>query len=180
MTLKSKKNIAFGFFAWSVMILLVAILVSGSSSCGIYKFNEAMYPDSIKTVRINPIENRALYKNNQLAPRLYDKLRQKIISQTKLTQTNNDNVDWEITAYVTDYNFTTSAISNQEVSGNQLTVSVHITLTNHKADEVKDHDVSRNFEFKGNLSFDQASNLLLDEITRTLTDEIFNKLFSNW
>ncbi len=180
MILKNKKNIACRIFTGSGMIVLIALLISGNSSCGIYKFNEAMYPDSIKTVRINPIENRALYKNTQLAPRLYDKLRQKIISQTKLTQTNNDNVDWEISAFVTDYNFTTSAISNQQVSGNQLTVSVHITLQNHKADETKEHDVSRNFEFKGNLSFDQASNLLLDEITRTLTDEIFNKLFSNW
>jgi phosphoribosylformylglycinamidine (FGAM) synthase PurS component len=59
-------------------------------------------------------------------------------------------------------------------------VAIHITLNNRKADEVKDYDVSRSFEFKGNQSFQQAEAALMDEMTRTLTDEIFNKLFSNW
>ena len=61
-----------------------------------------------------------------------------------------------------------------------LTVAIHIILNNRKADEVKDYDVSRSFEFKGNQSFQQAEATLLEEMTRTLTDEIFNRLFSNW
>jgi hypothetical protein len=61
-----------------------------------------------------------------------------------------------------------------------LSVSVHLSLLDTKTDEVKDFDISRSFEFKGNLSLQQAENLLMDEMTRTLTDEMFNKLFSNW
>lgn len=159
--------------------LCLATLFS-NTSCNIYKFNEATIPDSIKTVKINFIENKARYINPQLSPRLTDKLRQKIIGQTRLTQTNNDIVDWEISGFITDYTFSTSAISGQQVANNRLSVSVHITLNDRKADKTTDYDVSRSFEFKGNQSFQQGEASVGDEMIRTLTDEIFNKLFSNW
>jgi hypothetical protein len=161
-------------------LVLCLVAVFNNTGCNIYKFNEATIPDSIKTVKVNFIDNRAQYINPQLSPRLTDKIRQKIIGQTRLSQTNTDNPDWEISGTITQYSFSTSAISGQQVATNRLTVGVHITLNNRKADEVKDYDVNRSFEFKGNQSFQQAEATLLDEITRTLTDEIFNKLFSNW
>jgi len=136
-------------------------------------------PDSIKTVKVNTVLNRAQYVSPQLSQRLTDKIRQKIIGQTKLSP-KNDNPDWEIDATITQYNFSTSAISNQQVATNRLTVAIHVILNNHKADEVKEYDVSRSFEFSGTQSFQQAEATLMDEMTRTLTDEIFNKLFSNW
>jgi len=168
---------------WPVIILILAVnlfFTTSFTSCNIYKFNEATIPDSIKTVKLNLIENRAQYINPQISPRLTDKLRLKIVGQTRLSQTNNDNPDWEISGTITQYAFSTSAISGQQVATNRLTVALHIILNNRKADEVKEYDVSRSFEFKGNQSFQQAETSLLDEMTRTLTDEIFNKLFSNW
>jgi hypothetical protein len=164
------------------VIVTVTGVMSLVQGCNIYKFNEATIPDSIHTIKVNFIENRAKYINPQLSPRLTERLKQKITGQTRLVQinNNNDNPDWEINAFVTDYSFSTSAITGQQVATNRLTVAVHITLNDHKADEAKDYDVSRSFEFKGNLSFQQAEAGLLDEMTRTLTDEIFNKLFSNW
>jgi hypothetical protein len=165
---------------WAALPVLLLVVASGNSSCRIYKFNEATVPDSIRTVKVNFIENRARYINPQLSPSLTDKLRQKITGQTRLTQTNGDNADWEISGQVVDYSFTTSAISNQQVVNNRLTVAVHITLFDRRAEKTQEHDVSRSFEFKGNQSFQQAENALGDEMIRTLTDEIFNKLFSNW
>ncbi|MBL0068515.1 MAG: hypothetical protein IPP39_08505 [Chitinophagaceae bacterium] len=166
---------------WAVLVIpLLLLIVPSFTSCNIYKFNEATIPDSIKTVKVNQIENRAQYINPQLSQRLSDKLRQKIVGQTRLSQTNNDNADWEISCTIQQYSFSTSAISNQQAATNRLTVAIHIILNNRKADEVKDYDVSRSFEFKGNQSFQQAEATLLEEMTRTLTDEIFNRLFSNW
>lgn len=161
--------------------LIVSMI--GNTGCKVhYGFRDkASIPDTIKTVKINQIENRARYINPQLSPRLTDKLRQKITSQTKLTQTNKDNPDWEISGFITDYSFSTSAISGQQVTNNRLNVSVHITITKHKDDgKVEDYDVSRSFEFRGDQSLQQAESALGDEMIRTLTDEIFNKLFSNW
>ena len=171
-------------FSFVVALLLVPctlFLVPSISSCSFkYGFKDVSIPDTIKTVKVNNIDNKARYINTQLSPRLTDKLRQKIVSQTKLSQTNSDNADWEISGYITDYSFSTSAISGQQVANNRLTVSLHITLNNRKAEDIKDYDVSRNFEFKGDQSLQQAEASLLDEMIRTLTDEIFNKLFSNW
>ncbi|MEO7924928.1 MAG: LPS assembly lipoprotein LptE [Chitinophagaceae bacterium] len=151
------------------------------SGCNIYKFNQAgSIPPNVKTVKLVQLENRARYINPQLSQRLSDKLRQKIVSQTRLSQTNSDSAHWEISGFISEYTFSTSAISGQQVSNNRLTVSVHITLNDRKEDKITDHDVTRSFEFKGNLSFQQAEAALGDEMIRTLTDEIFNKLFSNW
>ena len=173
-----KKKIA----AVIVLLLIPCLLFLAPSftSCNIYRFKDVSIPDTIKTVKVNFIENKARYVNPQLGPRLTDKLRQKIVGQTRLSQTNNDNADWEISGFITDYSLSTSAISNQREATNRLTVSVHITLNNHKADKTEEYDVNRNFEFGANQSLQQAEASLSDEIIRTLTDEIFNKLFSNW
>ncbi|MBL0306892.1 MAG: hypothetical protein IPQ25_12930 [Chitinophagaceae bacterium] len=167
-------------FLLAVIGLFSFTALFSNSSCGIYKFNDASVPDSIKTVKVNFIENKATYINPQLSPRLTDKLRQKIVGQTKLTQTNNDNVDWEISGTVTQYSFSTSAITGQQAANNRLTVGIQMILVDHKADKTEKFDVSRSFEFKGNQSFQQAENDLAEEMIRTLTDDIFNKLFSKW
>jgi hypothetical protein len=151
-----------------------------NTGCGIYKFNEAVVPDSIKTIKINFIENKAPYVNPTLSPRLTDKLRQKIVSQTRLSQTNNDNADWIINGNISSYGFTTSGISQQQVASNRLTVGVHITINDQKANKTTDYDVSRSFEFAASQSIQQAESTLGDEIIRSLTDDIFNKIFSNW
>jgi hypothetical protein len=163
--------------------ILVAVVGAGyllvSPGCGIYKLNEAVIPDSIRSFKLNFIENRARLVNPQLSPRLTERFRQKILGQTRLSP-NESNPDWEINAFISDYGLSTSAISNQQVATNRLTVAVHLSLLDRRSDEMKDFDVSRSFEFKGDLSLQQAENLLMDEMTRTLTDEMFNKLFSNW
>ncbi len=163
-----------------ILILILATALFSSSSCGIYRFSDAAIPDSIKTIKINLLENRASYINPSLSPRLSDKLRQKILSQTKLSQTNNDNADWEISGTITQYSFSTSAITGQQASNNRLTVSISILLQDRKADKTEKHEVSRSFEFKGDQSFQQAETNLADEMIRTLTDDIFTKLFSKW
>ncbi len=169
--LRTKKIVTGKVVAFAVCFLILGSFLTG---CGIYKFKDVSIPPEIKTVKINFIENRARYINPQLSPRLTDKLRQKVVSQTRLTQVNNENPDWEISGFITDYSFSTSAISNQQVANNRLTVSINITLNDRKNDKTSNYDVNRSFEFKGNLSFQQAENTLGDEMIRTLTDEIFN------
>jgi len=163
-----------------LLAIIVAAALFSSSSCGIYRFTDAAIPDSIKTIKVNLLENKASYINPSLSPNLSDKLRQKILSQTKLSQTNNDNADWEISGTITQYAFSTSAITGQQASNNRLTVSISIILQDRKADKTEKHEVSRSFEFRGDQSFQQAEINLAEEMIRTLTDDIFTKLFSKW
>src|SRR6187402_3773107 len=164
------------------IFLLVLFVMSLLSGCKVYKFNQASIPPEIKTVRVQFIENKARYNNPQLSPQLTDKLRQKIVSQTKLTQVNNDNADYDISGSITQYDVSTSGISNQKVATNRLTVSVSLILKNRKTPGAEDKNISasRNFDFSASLTLDQAQRQLNDEIIRNLTDEIFNQLFSNW
>lgn len=160
--------------------IAVLITVASNTGCGIYKFSDASVPDSIKTIKINLVENRAQYINPQLAPALTEKLRQKFLSQTKMSQTNNDNADWELSCEIRDYSLSTSAISGQQAANNRITVGIHIVLNDRKVDKISEHDVSKGFDFKGNQTLQQAESSLKDEMIRTMTDEIFNQLFSNW
>ena len=149
-----------------------------NSSCGIYKFRDVSFPDSIKTFKVIHIENRAPYVNPQLSPQLTDRLRRKIISQTKLKQA--DDPDWEISATITDYSFSTSGISNQQTASNRINVSVHIIRSDLKGGETKEYDISRNFDFPASQTLQQAESSLLSDMIRGLSDDIFNQLFSTW
>jgi len=161
---------------------LVTILFS---SCGVYSFNDrSPLPDSIKTVRVDYVENKARYINPQLSPRLTDRLRQKVVSQTRLSQTNNDNADYIITAEIREYSVTTSGVTSNngqsQSSIQRLNIAVHIVLNNQKAGETKEYDITRNFDFDAKKPLQTAEGELLDEMVRTLTDEIFNRIFSDW
>src|SRR5829696_2616407 len=156
------------------------------SSCKVsYGLTEKVssIPDSIKTVRIIQLENKAPYNNPQLTPNLTQSLRNKIQNQTKLTLTNNENAQWVISGEVRDYSVSTTGVTSangqQQSSINRLTVAVHITINkpNNKVDE---YDVSRSFDFSATQSLQTAEAALLDEMVRNLTDEIFNRLFSDW
>jgi hypothetical protein len=163
-----------------ILLFVLFITSTSHSGCNIYKFRDISIPDSIKTVKVNFIENRAPYVNPQLSPRLTDRLKQKITSQTRLSQTNNDNADWDIKGYISNYSSSTSGISQQRVATNRLTVTVHIALNDQRANKTQEYDVSRNFEYAATKSQTQAEAELADEMIRGLTDDIFNRIFSNW
>ena len=163
------------------IFLLVLFVMSLLSGCKVYKFNQASIPPEIKTIYVRFIDNKARYNNPQLSPQLTDKLRQKIVSQTRLTQVNNDNADYDVSGYISQYDVSTSAISDQKVATNRLTVAVTLTLLDRKTGkEPRNISASRSFDFSASLTLTQAERQLNDEIIRNLTDEIFNKLFSDW
>ncbi len=164
-------------------IILIAVIVAAAglnTGCGIYSFRDVSIPDSIKTVRIQYIENKATYVNPQLSPQLTEGVRRKIITQTRLSQTTNEDAHYDISGEIRDYVITTSGISNKQEVSNRLTVSVHIVLNNQLTNEKQEFDVSRGFEFSATLSQQTAEAQLLDEMVKSLSDDIFTRLFSNW
>jgi outer membrane lipopolysaccharide assembly protein LptE/RlpB len=150
------------------------------SSCG-YSFKDVSIPPEIKTVRVQYIKNKARYVNPQLSPQLTERLRLKINNQTRLTNVQSEDADYDIDGYVSDYSVTTSGVSNQQASINRLTVTVHLILKDRKDDKRSfEADVSRNFDFSASLSLNQAEAQLGDVIVRNMVDEMFNRIFSNW
>lgn len=155
------------------------LLMAFFSSC--YSFKDVSIPPEVKTVRVQYIDNRARIVNPQLSQKLTDKLRQKIINQTRLSQTNNDEAHYDISGQITDYYVTTSGISDQRASTNRLNVTVHLVFKN-RLDDTKsfETDLTRNFDFDASQSLNQAENTLTEQIVQNMTDEIFNRIFSNW
>jgi hypothetical protein len=170
-----------------ISFALVAIFMVLNNSCTVsYGLNEKVssIPDSTKTIKVNFIENRAPYINPQLSPTLTDRVKQRITSQTKLTNVSGDNAHWELSGSITDYSVITTGVAsqngNQQATINRLTVSVHITLNKVQQNKIEEFDVSRSFDFSASTTLQAAEAALLDDMVRNLTDEIFNKLFSDW
>jgi hypothetical protein len=161
-------------------ILLIALALMNLYGTCRYSMRDVSIPPEVKTVKVNYITNEARYVNPQLSPKLTDKLRQKIVNQTRLSQTNSE-AHYEISGRITDYSVSTSGISNQESSSNNLNVTVHISFVN-RLDNTKNFeaDITRNFPFSASLSLTQAETQLANEIINNLSDEIFNRIFSNW
>ncbi|MEO0000546.1 MAG: hypothetical protein RL766_592 [Bacteroidota bacterium] len=162
-----------------VFIPVLVAIISLQGTCR-YSLKDVSIPPEIKTVRVFFIENKARYINPQLSPKLTDKLRQKIVNQTRLSQTNND-ADYEVSGYISEYSVSTSGISQQQVASNNLNVTVHIVFKNRQNDKLNfEADITRNFPFSASKSLTQAEAELNDQIITNLTDEIFNRIFSNW
>lgn len=171
------------FFAFPFIALFLLAAFPGCS----YKFNDVSVPPDIKTVYVDFIVNRAPIVNPQLSPNLTQRLKQKIVSQTRLNQMNSsEGADYFITGNIVRYDVITAGVSNNTGSGrpqssvNRLTVSVRITLNDQKRGTTKDHDISRSFDFNANQSLQTAEIALMDEMVRNLSDEIFNRIFSDW
>ncbi len=175
MTLKTSQYRS--FFKSSFLILFGILSIQGTCR---YSLKDVSIPPEVKTVKVFFIENKARYINPQLSPKLTDKLRQKIVNQTRLSQTNNE-ADYEVSGYISDYSVSTSGISQQQVASNNLNVTVHIIFRN-RLDEKKNFeaDLTRNFPFSSSKSLTQAEGELNEQIINNLTDEIFNRIFSNW
>ena len=173
MILKNYKPVA------SALIILMVLLGFSQSGCGVYRFNDTDIPPEVNVVKVNFIQNRARYINPTLAADLTDKLRQKIVSQTRLKQTNGDDADWVISPTITTYSLSTSGISNQQVNSNRLNVAISIEVRD-STQKPKKYDVSRSFDYPGSMTLQQAEAQLKDELLRSLTDDMFNRIFSDW
>lgn len=162
-----------------MVILVISLLLS---SCGVYSFRDTTgLPSDVKTIKIGFIENRARYVNPQVAQKFTDKLQQKIVGNTRLTRTNDENAHYVLNGTITTYDATqTVGVSAQQAATNRLTVSMHMIWRKNLTNEVEEFDVSRSFDYAASLSLQQAEASLLDEVVRSLTDDIFNRMFSNW
>lgn len=162
-------------------VLALLLFTMSFATCKYSTKDTAPIPPEVKTFRVNYLENKARYVNPQLSPQLTEKVRQKIISQTRLRQVNDDDAHYDISGYISDYSVVTSGVANQQAGRNRLNITFHLifknTLDNTKNFEA---DLTSNYDFDANLSLQQAEALLSEQILKNVSESIFNKIFSNW
>jgi hypothetical protein len=161
------------------LLPVACLLLFWGGTCR-FSMRDVSIPPEVKTVRVSYIENRARYINPLLSPRLSEKLRQKIVNQTRLSQTNGE-AHYEISGTISDYSVSTSGIADRQASMNNLNVTVSIVFRN-RLDEKKNFEtaITRNFPFPSGQSLQQAEAQLNEQMVNNLADEIFNRIFSNW
>jgi lipopolysaccharide assembly LptE-like protein len=163
--------------------LCLAFTIMLTTSCGVYTFRDVSVDYSkIKTAKVGFIDNKSRYINPQLSPKVTDALKQKINSYTKLTLTNSDDANYQISGFISRYDVSTSAISQNQSVTNRLTVAANITFVNTVDNKTDNFTVSRDFDFPATQTLQQAENsgTFQSDIISQLTDEIFNHIFSNW
>jgi outer membrane lipopolysaccharide assembly protein LptE/RlpB len=163
------------------LLCLLLFALTGCATCKYSTRDIGSIPADVKTFRVNYFENKARYVNPQLTPQVTEKLKQKIIGQTRLRQTNNDDAHYDISGYLSDYSVTTTGIANQNASTNRLNITFHLVFKN-TLDPTKNQetDITRNYDFDANLTLTQEEARAGTDIVKNLVDEIFNKIFSNW
>jgi len=161
--------------------LSLLIFVFSFSTCK-YSFKDSSPPPpDVKTFRVNYLENKARYINPQLSPAITERLKQKIIGNTRLRQTNDDNAHYDIGGYISQYNVTTTGITGNTASNNRLNVSFHLVFKNTLDDKKNfETDVSTTYDFSSSKSLSEAESSLNEDIIKNTVDAIFNKIFSNW
>ena len=165
------------------IILLLTSCLLLFTACGVYTFRDVSIDYSkIKTARVNYIDNKARYINPQLSSKVTDALKQKINNYTKLTLTNSDDANYQISGFISRYDVSTSAISQNQSVTNRLTVAANITFVNTVDNKADNFTISRDFDFPASQTLQQAENsgTFQSDIVTQLSDEIFNHIFSNW
>jgi len=158
--------------------LLLTVYISG---CRVYSFTGASISPDIKTVSITYFKNEASLVQPSLSQVFTEKMNDKFVSQTNLTQVKSGG-DLQFEGAIVDYFSQPTAIQgNEQAALNRLTISVKVKFTNTK-------DEKQSFEsvFSRFTDYDSKKNLtsieqdLINEICNQLVDDIFNKAVINW
>ena len=111
-------------FQFTNLVLLgFFFLLTGCATCKYATKDIASIPPEVKTFRVNYLTNKAQYVNPQLSPQLTEKLKSKIIGNTRLRQTNGDDAHYDIGGSVTQYYTSTTGISGNSATTNRLNIS---------------------------------------------------------
>jgi outer membrane lipopolysaccharide assembly protein LptE/RlpB len=162
----------------SLLLLTSCLAITG---CGVYSFTGASISPEIKTISIATFPNQASLVQPSLSQVFTEKLKDKFVSQTNLTQINSSG-DISFEGYISDYNSQPTAIQgNEQAALNRLTITVKVKFINTK-DEKQNFESSfsrfADYDSKQNLS--TVENQLISEICTQLVDDIFNKAMINW
>jgi len=167
-------------FAFVPFILAFLVGCSVKYSTGGASINYA----DVKTVSVQYFINRAPLGNPRLSQLLTEKLKDKILSQTRLKVVNgvgDVNLEGSIESYGTQP-MAVQGGNNATAALNRLSVTVRMKYNNSK-DVQYDYDTSfsRYKDYDSNMSAQSAEDQYLEkEIVDNLVDDIFNKAFVNW
>lgn len=164
----------------NLTVILLFLLSSIMSGCGVYSFTGASIPPEAKTVSISTFPNKAELVQATLSQTFTDKLKDKFASQTSLNLIPR-NGDLHLEGEITGYNTEPVAISGQTAQMIRLKITVNVRYIN-KFDPKASFETSfsRYRDYDSSFDLRAVEDDLINQITEELVEDIFNKSVVNW
>ena len=165
----------------SLTIIIFIVIAIFFNSCSIYSFTGTSISPDIKTVSIQYFNNYAPIIQPTLSQLLTESLKEKFLTQTKLTLVDKDG-DLNFKGSITGYSTSPVAIqANEKAALNRLSVTISVKFTNNKDDKQNFETTFTRFEdYQSNSNFSAIEETLDKQIIDALVDDIFNKSVINW
>ena len=164
----------------SIKHILLLILVSSFTACGIYSFTGVT--ETPKTFQVNFFQNNAPLVEPGLDIQFTNALQDLIVNQTNSNLVNSS-AEVIFEGEIVEYRISpTTATANNRAAQNRLTISVNVKYTNSKDDE-------KSFEQRFSFFFDYEGDALLtggqrdtawEAIFERITQDIFQKALADW
>lgn len=172
----------FGKSAKIKLVLFAACFMCVYTSCKInYTLSGASIPIEAKTVSVKYFDNNASLAPPTLSQTFSEALRDKIISQTRLTLVKT-NGDLSFEGAITNYIASPIAIqSNDQSAQNRLTITINVKYI-CSFDEKKNYEqsFSRFADYPSTQALADVQAQLITQINDQLVQDIFNKTFNDW
>lgn len=162
----------------SILLVLSLGLLPG---CWWYSFSGASVPEGATTINIQTFSNEANLVNPTLAQDFTEALRQRFISQTTLSLTDQEG-DLQLTGSIVDYRVTPVNITaGEQAATNRLTVVVRVRYTNTlDPNDTWEQNFSQFTDFAQTVNFTAEEASLVEEVSELLTQDIFQAALADW
>ncbi|WP_295832749.1 LptE family protein [uncultured Winogradskyella sp.] len=164
----------------SIKHILLLILVSSFTACGIYSFTGVT--ETPETFQVNFFQNNAPLIEPGLDIQFTNALQDLIVNQTNSNLVNSG-AEVIFEGEIVEYRISpTTATANNRAAQNRLTIGVNVKYTNTKDDE-------KSFEQRFSFFFDYEGDALLtggqrdtawEAIFERITQDIFQKALADW
>ena len=165
-------------FLRTLIWIFLAVSLAG---CCAYSFTGGSTGNA-KTVFIDYFPNKAPIINPALSQSFTEKLKDKFLRETRLTQVQTNDADFAFTGYISGYSVAPASVQgNAEATVNRLTITVNVKFEN-KLEPKQNFEMqfSQFSDFNASASLSQVEAQKINEIGDKLVQEIFNRTVNNW
>lgn len=166
-----------------VCIMMMLISAVCYTACSIsYQLNGASIDyTTTHTISFEYIPIKASLVYAPLAVTFNDKLQQRYVNQTRLSQVDKDG-DLQISGAITGYSLSNGPVDKDSfASSTRLTIKVKIKFVNkNNKSENFEKEFSQFADFPSSQMLNDVQDDLCEELSEKLVDEIFNATVANW
>ncbi len=168
----------------SANALVLVLILSFLTGCGVYSFTDGRIPPEVKNISILNFPNDAGNGPPNLSQNFTEKLRSYYQQNSNLVLVKS-NGDWQLEGRIVGYNVTPVGVQANEVAGiNRLVIKIEVKFINTLDEKASFTNVftspSTSGDFPANQTLSQVEGSLVTKMLDQMVLDIFSKTTSNW